>query len=78
MYFRNEKPRLFGCSYPKTLNMKLSLVMNVSPSVGTQFFGITVLKHLNENLAETIKKHTAQTSAIFKVAKINTFDSDLK
>jgi hypothetical protein len=55
MYFRKEKARLLGCSYPKTLDMKPSLVMNVSPSVGTQFFEMTVSKHLNENLVETLK-----------------------
>lgn len=52
--------------------MKPSLVMNVSPSVGIQFFEITVSKHLNENLVEILKKPTAQASVIFKMVKTNT------
>ena len=66
MYFKKEKTRSVGCSYPKTLNMKSSLVMNVSPSVGIQFFEITVLKHLDKILVEPLKRLLLGASVIFK------------
>jgi len=66
MYFKKAKTRLLGCSYPKTLNMKPSLVMNASPSVGTQFFDIIVLRHLDKILVEPLKRLLLGASVIFK------------